>query len=291
MNHIHSMIKEDYPHVNAISINQHGKPLLKEYFNGFRNIDIFKVGCIFKSFISAMVGISLQENKIQSLDQKILDYYPEVSFRDIDKNFSLLTLKHVMTKTSGLNWPFIGQKIPFNMHEVFTLKFKDIPGEKFEYKPDPQIMVYLLEDLYGKNFINIIDEKLLKPLGIKNWEWSKDDIENLRISVDDLTLLGQLYLNKGNSNGKCFFAEEFYIDSISPYSNGGFPEKKPYGYYWWIDHCQDIEYFCACGFGGQKLCVIPSLDTSIVMISNMDAPHPENNAIIRNTISMLKCRK
>lgn len=288
MNNILSMIKEDFPHINVISINQHGTPLLKEYFNGFKNRDFFKVGCIFKSFVSAMVGISLQDNKIQSLDQKILDYYPEISINDIDKYFSLLTLKHVMTKTSGINWPGFGEKLPSDMHEVFKLKFKDIPGEIFEYKPDPQIMIYLIEDLYSKNFIDIVDEKLFKPLGIKNWEWNRDDIENLRISVDDLALFGQLYLNKGNYLGKCYFTEEFNFDSMSAYTNGGFPEGKPYGYYWWIDKYQDIEYYCACGFGGQKLCIIPSLDTSIVIISKMDAPHPENNAIIRNTISLLK---
>ncbi len=85
MINIISMIREDFPHVNAISINQHGKPLLKEYFNGFNNNDIFKIGCIFKSIVSAMVGIALQDNKIQSLDQKILNYYPEIVLSDIDK--------------------------------------------------------------------------------------------------------------------------------------------------------------------------------------------------------------
>lgn len=151
MINILSMIKEDFPHVNAININQYGKPLFKEYFNGFNSNDIFKVGCIFKCFVSAMVGIALHDNKIQSLDQKILDYYPAIGLSDIDKNFTLLTLKHVMTKTSGINWPFIGEKLPSDMHEVFELEFKDIPGEIFEYKPDPQIMIYLLEDLYSQN--------------------------------------------------------------------------------------------------------------------------------------------
>ena len=288
MINIISMIREDFPHVNAISINQHGKPLLKEYFNGFNNNDIFKIGCIFKSIVSAMVGIALQDNKIQSLDQKILNYYPEIVLSDIDKNFTLLTLKHVMTKTSGINWPFVGEKIPSDMHEVFKLKFKDIPGENFEYKPDPQIMIYLIEDLYGKNIVNIMDEKLFKPLGINNWEWNRDDIESIKISVDDLTIFGQLYLKKGNYMGKYYFSEAFYLDSIFPYSLGGFPEGKPYGYYWWIDKYQVFEYYCACGFGGQKLCIIPSLDASIIIISKMDKPHPENNAIIRNAISLLK---
>ncbi len=148
-------------------------------------------------------------------------------------------------------------------------------------------MIYLLEDLYDKNIVTIADEKLFQPLEIRKWEWDRNDIENMRISVDDLDTFGELYLNKGRYMGKVFFTEEFYIDSVRPYSIGGFPEGKPYGYYWWIDKYQEVEYFSACGFGGQKLCIIPCLDTSITILSKMDRPHPENNAIIRNVISCL----
>jgi hypothetical protein len=287
MNNIISMIKEDFPHVNAISISQHGECLLKEYFNGYESGVIFKVGCIFKNFVSALVGIAIQEKKIESLEQKLVDYYPMIRLNDIDNYFTILTLKHVMTKTSGISWPRFGDKLPQNMQEVFKLKFKDIPGDIFDYKPDPQIMIYLLEDLYGNNIVNIADEKLFKPLGIKKWEWNRDDIENMRISVDDLDIFGELYLKKGIYMEKCLFTEEFYLDSIQPYSLGGFPEGKPYGYYWWIDKYQGMEYYGACGFGGQKLCIVPFFDTSITIISKMDKPHPENNAIIRNIISML----
>ena len=74
------------------------------------------------------------------------------------------------------------------------------------------------------------------------------------------------FLYYGNYLGKCYFTEEFTLDSISAYTNGGFPEGKPYGHYWQIDQYQDIEYYCACGFEGQKFCIIPSLDTTIVII-------------------------
>jgi len=102
MNGISFIIKEDFPHINAINIKQHGKSLYKECFNGHKKNDIYKVGCIFKSFVSTLVGIAMQENKIQSLDQKLIDYYPENRPNLIDKYFTSLTLKHVMTKTSGI---------------------------------------------------------------------------------------------------------------------------------------------------------------------------------------------
>lgn len=113
MNIIISMIKEDFPHVN-ISISQHGESLLKEYFNGYKSSDTFKVGCIFKSFISALVGIAIKECKIKSLEQKLVDYYSMISFNDIDNYFTVLILKHIMTKTSGIKWPGFGEKLPQN---------------------------------------------------------------------------------------------------------------------------------------------------------------------------------
>lgn len=286
MNSVSSMIKENFPHVNAISIRQHGESLFNENFNGHKSSDMHNVGCIFKSFISALVGIALKENKIQCLEQKLVDYYPEIKTKDKDRFFSLLTLQNVMTKKSGLIWPGRGEKLPSSMHEVLKLKFKDIPGENFEYKPDPQIMIYLLEDLYETNIISIANERLFKPLGISKWEWLREDIEGMRISVDGLDIFGELYLNKGIYKGKCYFTEEFYKNSIQSYSLGGFPEGKPYGYYWWIDRYQGFEYFSACGFGGQRLSIIPSLNVSITIISEMDRPHPENNAIIRNVVSL-----
>jgi len=287
MNSISTMIREDFTHVNAISIKQHGKTLLKEFYNGHKSVETYYIGCIFKSFISALVGIAIKEEKIQSLEEKLINYYQEINLKDIDKSFPLLTLQEVMTKTSGIIWPGIGEELPQSMHEVWRLKFKNIPGENFEYKPDPQIIIYLLEDLYEKDIISIANENLFKPLGISKWEWTRDDIEGMSISVDDLEIFGQLYLNKGMYKGKCFFTEEFYKNSIYPYSSGGFPEGKPYGYYWWIDKYHGIEYFSACGFGGQKLCIIPSIEASIVIISEMDRPHLENNVIIRNIFSLL----
>ena len=56
----------------------------------------------------------------------------------------------------------------------------------------------------------------------------------------------------------------------------------------YYNNYQGFEYFSACGFGGQRLCIIPSLEVPIVLISEMDRPHPENNAIIRNVVSLLQ---
>jgi len=52
MNSISTMIQEDFTHVNVINIKQHGKILLKEFFNGHKSVEKYYIGYIFKSFIS-----------------------------------------------------------------------------------------------------------------------------------------------------------------------------------------------------------------------------------------------
>ena len=41
-----------------------------------------------------------------------------------------------------------------------------------------------------------------------------------------------------------------------------------------------ITDFSACGFGGQKLVVVPQKEMIISILSDMDRPHPENKGII-----------
>lgn len=123
MNDINKMINDNFPHVNSILIVQNNKVILRENFNGFQDNDLHKVGCIFKSFISALIGIALKEKLITSLDEKLIDFYIDELPNDIDAGFSSLTLRHVLTKSSGINWPRPTERLPVGMQEVFKLTF------------------------------------------------------------------------------------------------------------------------------------------------------------------------
>ena len=48
------------------------------------------------------------------------------------------------------------------------------PGGTFEYMPTPQALVYLLEKATGHSFISYVDQNLLVPLGILNYQGDTD---------------------------------------------------------------------------------------------------------------------
>lgn len=76
----------------------------EKYFNGYTKKSKQKVGCIFKSFISATIGIALQERLIDSVSVKLVDLFPAYKNRKKDIDFFHITLEHVLTKSTGLKW-------------------------------------------------------------------------------------------------------------------------------------------------------------------------------------------
>ena len=123
---------------------------------------LFPVGCIFKSFLSVLVGIAIYESKIGSIDDCLIDYISHDKITDM--KWYKLKIKHALSKTTGITWPIPQQPLPINMRGVMDLKFESEPGASFQYKPDPQIIVYLLEEIYG---LNCFMQKSFQTLSIR----------------------------------------------------------------------------------------------------------------------------
>ena len=165
-------------------------------------------------------------------------------------NWYKLKIKHALSKTTGIVWPGPHEPIPANMDEIMQLRFESEPGTAFQYKPDPQIIVYLLEEVYGMEITKLFAEKILPYFENNNYQWDKDRIEDLQVSIQFLDEWGQLLLNKGVVGETRLFSEEYYQQCLSAYSDGGFPECTAYGLGMWIEKRSDIPYFYASGFGG-----------------------------------------
>ena len=99
--------------------------------------------------------------------------------------------------------------------------------------------------------------------------------------------LGQLLLQKGVLNDKILFSEEYYNQCICKYSAGGFPECTAYGLGWWLDTYEDRPYFYAAGFGGQRVLISPENNICIILLSDMNRPHPENKKIVEQILDYI----
>ncbi len=95
------------------------------------------------------------------------------------------------------------------------------------------------------------------------------------ISARDMARLGQLFLQQGKWNGEQIIPSEWVKDSTRSYSDTGMPATG-YGFMWWIvtDDFYGMKAgdYYASGYGGQKIFVLPRINTVIVHRINIYVP-------------------
>ncbi|WP_368488785.1 DUF2164 family protein [Clostridium sp. BJN0013] len=295
VNTLNNMIEEDFSHLTSVLIVKNGSIIYEKYLNGCSQNTLHETGCVFKSFLSAVVGTALQDNLIKNVETKVVDFFLDDIPENIDKNFNKITLKHLLTKTSGIKWPPKNYRFPENkrfndIRLPFLLTVKNEPGNIFEYKPDPHILFYVIEKLSGIDFVSYADKKLFSPLGIKDYLWNTNfhEDECLLMKTRDIAKLGYLYLNNGLWVNHQLISSEYIQESTREHVYGNFPESSPYGYLWWVNDIEKHKTFYAGGFGGQYLYVIPDLQLIFVSTSNVDKPHQENKLLVKEFMKMIK---
>lgn len=112
----------NYINLKAVHIIKDEQTIFEYIRQNEQETSLFAVGCIFKSFLSVLVGIAICEGKIGSIEDCIIDY---ISYEEIgDINWYKLKIKHALSKTTGIIWPRSQEPIPANMREVIELKFE-----------------------------------------------------------------------------------------------------------------------------------------------------------------------
>src|SRR5688572_6968066 len=230
---IHSMerVVENgtYPNIHSVLISHHGKLVYEKYWPGkderwgdslgviiHAKDSLHDIRSISKSIVSACVGIEIQQGKIKSADQKVFDFFPEYAKQDTGIK-SLLTVKHLLTMSSGLTW---NEDVPYDNPENSEIKMirsanpveyvlsqpMDLPpGKVWEYNGGTtQLLAAIIEKTTGKKIDAFANEYLFQPIGITTFEWVKypgTDLpaaaSGLRLRSRDLLNFGLLYSDKG----------------------------------------------------------------------------------------------
>ncbi len=244
-----------------------------------------------KSFVSTMVAIALEENKIKSLAEPITNYLPELLERD--KRFGEITIQHVLDMRSGIK----SSENYYNpLSDVLRLGFgKNIwkkslkldiespTNQSFEYKSiNTQLLGMIIERATKEKLQNYFNQKLFKPLEMNfDGTWMVDDEKHrelrafccLNLAALDYAKFGKLFLNNGVFNGKRIVSEDWVFNSTNSNIMDSFDGYKNQ---WWQRKGGISEGFYARGILHQYICVIPSKNMIIVHFGNSQNP---NNAL------------
>jgi len=230
-----------------------------------------------KSFTSSAIGIA-QDEGLLSIDETVLSFFPDDAPDSISVNLRSMRIRDLLKMNTGHNADATGRmrKGGDSWVEGFlALPVEHKPGTHFVYNSAATYMLSaIIQKVTGETLLKYLTPRLFEPLGISNpsWESDPDGINlggwGLNIRTKDIAGFGQLYLQKGNWNGKQLISKE-WIEEATSYqtSNGSNPDsdwEQGYGYQFWL--CRHNIYRGDGAFG-QYCIIMPEHDAVIAITS------------------------
>ena len=262
----------------------------EDCWRGFTNEDAINVNSVTKGVMAILAGIAVDKGAIESIDEKVLTYFPDYQVKRGEKTIYDVTIRHLLTMTA----PYKGKSEPWKKvctSDDWTKAALDFLGGRggitgeFRYATlGIQILAGIIERATGEKCIDFANRNLFIPLGIpehtihgesskedqfdffmnkgprKN-EWYSDPQDTvtagwgLCASGKDLAKIGSMVLNEGKYKGNQIVSSEWIRQMTTPYlklgERFGFME---YGFLWYRP-LENRDVFAAIGDSGNIIYV------------------------------------
>ncbi|MCP4724316.1 MAG: serine hydrolase [bacterium] len=286
INDLMNDITPDLDYLYSILIIRNEKLVFEEYFNGMDRYDANYIASATKSFTSTLIGIAINEGFISSLDEKMMDYFPEFVSQDLDSRKYEITLRQLIKMRSG--YPLDSNEILFPgvynssnwLEYCINIPLAADPGEIWDYaSAGTHILSGVLTKATGMSALEFAELYLFEPLGMEIGRWTSDPQGyniggwDIFMTPRNMAKLVHLYLKDGEINGKRILPEGWTSEATQKYSNVILPtvlfEDPGYGYLWWTAKINGYQAFLAQGHGGQDIVGIPELN--MIVVTTTDA--------------------
>ena len=257
--------------------------IIDEYYQeDYDETSVYPFHSASKSITGALVGIAIQQGMIGSIDDPLSQYLPQVQEQEDERKYAI-TLRHLLTQTSGLEWHEWGggysnwEEFRSADNWVEYILSQDLiyePGTVFNYSTgNTHLLAAALENAVGQPLMDYAEENLFGPLGMESVVWGTDPQRiadggnGVVMTARDAAKIGQLFLNGGVWNGKQIVPADWVEVSTSVQNNGAGDSTGSYGYQWWVREFGGYDTYYAFGAWGQYIFVVPELDLVTVIAS------------------------
>jgi CubicO group peptidase (beta-lactamase class C family) len=235
---------------DGIIIIKDGYIIGEAYFGSNGQNIKHQIYSITKSITSLLFGIASDNSLINDLDYKIYNYFPEWQTASTDEKKKKITIRHLLTMTSGLEWIENNTDITTVTDDNTTMyKTEDFiqyvlkknistePGSIWFYNNGATMLLSgIIEKVSGKSEYNYGLNNLFLPLGINSLVWESDNSGHntggwgIQATLRDLAKIGYLCLGKGYWGGRQIISKEWLEQSLKPVSTN----VNFYGFLWWL---------------------------------------------------------
>ena len=264
--------------LHSIMIVRHGQVVAEGWWGPYAADEPHMLFSLSKSFTSTAVGLAIADGKLK-LDDPVLGFFPDEAPAQPSANLKAMRIRDLLTMSTGhhdedvRDFPFTGDE---NVVKNFLARpVSHKPGTFFFYNtPASYMLSAIVQKVTGQAVVDYLKPRLFDPLGIENptWDASKQGVSlggfGLNVRTEDIARFGQLYLQKGQWQGKQLVPAAWVETATSrQMSNGSSPSsdwEQGYGYQFWRSR---HGFYRGDGAHGQFCLILPQYDAVIAITS------------------------
>ena len=248
-----------------------------------------------KGIVSLLIGAAIFQGYIDNVSQRLVDFFPDRTIANLDAQKEAITLEHLLTMTSGLEWDEANYSTFNSMLEmretddwiqyVLDRPMVAEPGSEFNYNSGcSHLLAGIINATTGLTPLEFAEAHLFSQLGIERYGWLGDR-QGLSYGGSDLAItpramakIGLLYLKGGVWEELRIVSSDWINQSTTPHTRDdnrtqyGW-QRDFYGYQWWVHSASG--FYAAQGREGQHIYVIPEHDIVVVFTGHVtDSVYP-----------------
>jgi len=207
--------------------------------------------------VSAAAGL-LRDDGVLELTDKAAAYEPLLA-----ELYPAVTLRHFMTMTSGYsaegNSRWGEPSADWSPTPYVPAEPLFAPGTQFAYWDEAQMMFgSVLARIAERDLYELLDERIMRPIGVKDWDWWHEDsltlasgrqiprrngCTGIELNAEDFARIGWLFANHGLWNGDTLLSPEFTQAAMRAQVPQSIPIAQTdryqvvgngvYGFNWW----------------------------------------------------------
>ncbi|MBI1177716.1 serine hydrolase [bacterium] len=262
--------------MHSIMVVRHGYVIAEGWWTPYDAEHNHVLYSLSKSFTSTAVGLAIAEGKLDLFDP-VLKFYPEDAPEDPGANLKSMRIRDLLTMSTGHQDEPSAAPDVVSPKSFYAQPVPHKPGTHFKYNTAATFMLSaIVQKVTGETVLDYLQPRLFEPLGIEHPVWDKNfqgiclGGYGLRVRTEDIAKFGQLYLQKGNWQGKQLLPASWVeLATSRMMSNGSNPQSdwdQGYGFQFW--RCRHNAYRGDGAFG-QYCIVMPDQNTVVAITSGV----------------------
>ncbi|ESU20621.1 beta-lactamase [Flavobacterium cauense R2A-7] len=263
-------------HTKSFIILVNGRIVMERYFNGHTATDNWYWASAGKTLTSTMTGIAQQDGFL-NINNKVSDYIGTGWTSETLAKENLITCKHLLSMTSGLDDALGDDVSPANLQYVADA------GTRWAYHNVYVKLQDVVSSAAGQTWSAYFNSKLRDKIGMNGAWVPNGDLSVYWSTSRSMARFGLLALNNGNWNGTQIINTAYFHDATTTSQN----INLAYGYLWWLNGKSSYhlpqsqlqlpgsiipsgpnDMFMALGKNDQKIYVIPSKKMVVIRMGD-----------------------